>query len=316
MQDEHPFIIGLTYSNYTPSAGHIERLKSLVGRDNVVVAASEQHALELAPTLDVLLGHRYLRQMLPLAPKLRWVQTTAGGYDQLPFEQIKARGITLTRNTLNSEAIAHHALALTLALTRRLPYAFAAQQNGLWAKPWDMPPLPRTALVLGLGAIGSHIARLLRGMGLYVRGATRQPRPEQRAICDECLNMAEWRDALAVSDILVLALPLNAETEHCIGADELAMLPAHAVLINVARGGLVDEKALIRALSNAQIGGAALDHLDQPWAPEDPVWHTPNLIVTPKVSAYHPAMQPAFEAFAETQVSRYLHHEQLQHQVV
>lgn len=308
-------VLNLTYSNYTPSAGHIERLEALVGRGRVLLAESEQHALDLAPTVEVLLGHRYLSQMLPHAPQLRWIQTTAAGHDQLPFDQIRARGIILTRNTLNSDAIAHHALALTFALTRRLPRAFASQYAGVWSKPWDMLPLPRTALVLGLGAIGMRIARLLKGLGIYVRGTSRQPRVEQREVCDECLSMTNWRDALAVSDILVLALPLNAETQHCIGVNELTMLPAHAVLINVARGGLVDEKALLRALSNAQIGGAALDHIDQPWPPEDPAWRTPNLIITPKVSAYHPAMQSSFETFAEAQVSRYLHNQQLHDQV-
>lgn len=296
-------MITLMYSNYAPSDTHVARLRGLTGAP-VNVAASEGAALDHAPTTQIVLGHRYLRQLLPLATALRWVQTSAAGYDQLPWRELASRRIVLTRNPLNAEAIAQHVVALAWSLLRRIPQAVVAQRAGAWHAPFTMLPLPRTALVIGLGAIGGATARLLRGLGLRVRGTARSATAEQRAACDEFVR--DWRGALPASDIVVLALPLDAGTRGCIGAAELAALPSHAVLVNVARGALVDRAALLAALNEGRIGGAALDVLDPVPPPDDALWRTPNLLVTPKVAAYHPGMQATFEAFVEAQVERYL----------
>jgi len=299
-------VITLMYSNFAPSADHVRRLKELAGSGRVAVAASEDDALASAPSTQVVLGHRWLRQLLPHAPGLRWVQTTAAGYDQLPWLELARRGIALTRNPMNSASIAHHAVALAWALLRRLPDAVRAQSAGRWAAPFAMLPLPRTALVLGLGAIGMQVARLLRGLGLHVRGASNSGSSAQREACDEFVDAGHWREALRDTDILMLALPLDETTRGCIGARELAALPAHAVLVSIARDGIVDRFALLDALRSGRIGGAGLDALDPIPAADDPLWTTPNLLITPKVSAYHPDMQEKFEAFAELQTRRFL----------
>jgi phosphoglycerate dehydrogenase-like enzyme len=299
-------VITLMYSNFAPSAEHVHRLQELAGSANVAVAASEDSALAHAPSTQVVLGHRWLRQLLPHAPGLRWVQSSAAGYDQLPWAELARRGITLTRNPMNSASIAHHAVALAWALLRRLPDAVQAQSERRWAAPFAMLPLPRKALVLGLGAIGMQVARLLRGLGLHVRGTSNSGSTVQRDACDEFVAASHWRDALPDTDILVLALPLDETTRGCIGARELAALPAHAVLVNIARGGLVDRPALLEALRGGRIGGAGLDALDPIPATDDPLWTTPNLLITPKVSAYHPDMQRKFETFAELQTRRFL----------
>lgn len=299
-------MITLMYSNYVPSAEHVRRLEDIAGGRHVAVALSEADALAHAGSTEIVLGHRYLRQLLPHAPGLRWVQTTAAGFDQLPARELQQRGITLTRNPLNARSISHHALALAWALLRRLPLAMQAQSRGEWAAPFPMLPLPRTALVLGLGAIGAQVAMLLRGTGLYVRGADKSGTSAQRQACDELLDAGRWRDALAHTDILVLALPLDESTRRCIGERELALLPRHAIVVNVARAGLVDQAALVAALRAGAIGGAALDVLEPVPAADDPLWTTPNLLITPKVAAFHPGMQEDFEAFAEAQIRRFL----------
>jgi phosphoglycerate dehydrogenase-like enzyme len=299
-------VITLMYSNFAPSAEHMRRLQELAGSGRVAVAASEDDALACAPSTQVVLGHRWLRQMLPHAPGLRWVQTTAAGYDQLPWAELARRGIMLTRNPMNSASIAHHAVALAWASLRRLPDAVRALSAGHWAAPFAMLPLPRTALVLGLGAIGMEVSRLLRGLGLQVRGTSNSGSTAQREACDEFVDANHWREALRDTDILVLALPLDETTRGCIGARELAALPAHAVLVNIARDGLIDRTALLDALRSGRIGGAGLDVLDPIPATDDPLWMTPNLLITPKVSAYHPDMQKNFEAFAELQARRFL----------
>jgi len=299
-------VIMVMYSNYAPSVDHIRRLEEIARAGCVVVAGSEAEALAHAGSTQIVLGHRYLRQVLPQAPDLRWVQTTAAGFDQLPAPELHRRGITLTRNPLNARAISQHALALAWALLRRLPLAMQAQSRGEWAAPFPMLPLPRTALVLGLGTTCAHVAALLRGTGLHVRGTDKAGTRAQRQACDEFLDAGHWRDALAHTDILVLALPLDESTRECIGESELALLPRHAVVVNVARAGLVALPALVAALRAGRIGGAALDVLDPVPAVDDPLWTTPNLLMTPKVAAFHPGMQEDFEAFAEAQVRRFL----------
>lgn len=299
-------MITVMYSNYPPSAEHLRRLERLAGGAHVAVAHDAESAIAHAGTTQVVLGHRYLRQLLPHAPNLRWVQTTAGGFDQLPWKELAERGIVLTRNPLNARSIAHHAIALAWALLRRLPRAVEAQAAGHWAAPFPMLPLPRSALVVGLGAIGAETARLLRGLGLHVRGTARSGSALQRQSCDEFLAATHWRDALGDTDILVLALPLDASTRGCVGVRELAALPAHALVINVGRAGLVDQAALVDALRTERLGGVGLDVLDPVPAADDPLWRTPNLLITPKVSAYYPEMRSTFEPFAEAQLQRYL----------
>jgi phosphoglycerate dehydrogenase-like enzyme len=305
-------MITLMYSNFAPSAAHVDRLAALAGAERIAVATDEAGALAHAAQTRIVLGHRYLRQLLPHAPALRWVQSSAAGYDQLPWRDMAARDVTLTRNPMNSPAIAQHAIALAWALLRRLPDAVHAQARGEWAAPFAMLPLPRTALVLGLGAIGLETARRLRGLGLHVRGSANSGSSAQRDACDEFVAADRWRDTLRDTDIVVLALPLDATTRGCIGAAELAALPAHALVINVARGGLIDQPALVAALRSQRLGGAGLDVLDPVPAGDDPFWSTPNLLITPKVSAFHPGMQEKFEAFAEAQTRRFLAGEPLE----
>src|SRR5262249_15013765 len=149
------------------------------------------------------------------------------------------------------------------------------QSRGRWAEPFAMLPLPRTALVLGLGTIGSEIARLLRGLGLHVRGCARSATPAQRHACDEFVDSAHWRDLLGATDLLMLALPLDATTRGCIGTREFAAMPPHAIVVNVARDAVIERAALVAALREARIGAAALDVLDPVPPSDDPLWTTP-----------------------------------------
>lgn len=299
-------MITVMYSNYTPSPAHLARLEAMVGPGRVNVADSESTALTLAGETEIVLGHRYLRQILPEAHRLRWVQATSAGFDHLPWEILRERGILFSRNTRNSRAVAHHVLALIWSLLRRLPETMDAQRRHVWAAPPVMLPLPRTALVLGLGATGLCIVKLLRGLGLYVRGTSLSGTEAQRLGCDQFLSADIWRAYLPETDILVLAMPYTDSTRGCIGERELAALPDHAVLVNIARAGLLDLGALIAALQAGRLGGAALDVMDPRPEASAPVWDTPGLLLTPGVAAYHTDMQADFEAFAEAQVERYL----------
>ncbi|KAB2970741.1 NAD(P)-dependent oxidoreductase [Zoogloea sp.] len=299
-------MILLMTGNWSPSPEHLRRLEALAGPGRVVVAGDEAGAVRAAGGAEVVVGHRYLRQVLAHAPRLAWVQTSAAGVDQLPVAELARRGVVLTRNPLNAEAIALHALSLLLALVRRLPESLEAQRQGRWGAPPAMRALPRQVLLMGLGAIGQALAPRLRGLGIRVVGCARQGTPAQRALCDGFVAAPDWRDALPASEGLILAMPLDGQSAGMVDADALARLAPGALLINVARAGLVHPPALLEALESGRLGGAALDVLDPVPPPEAPLWRTPGLLITPKVAAYHPDMQRDFEAFTERQLSRYL----------
>lgn len=304
-------MILLMPGNWKPSAAHLDALGGMVGRARVVHAVQEQDALDAMADAEIVVGHRFLRQALPFAERLAWVQSSAAGVDHLPIEQLRQRRVLLTRNPVNSEAIALHVLALMLALVRRLPEAFESQRQSRWAAPFAMRELPRQVLVLGLGGIGQALGVRLRALGIRVLGCARANSDEQRRACDEFVPAAAWREVLGRVDAVVFALPLTDETRGMLGATEIDCLPSGALVINVARAGLLDMAALRAALRSGKLGGAALDVLDPVPEPGDPLWHEPGLIVTPKVAAYHPGMQRDFERFVELQMMKYLRGEPL-----
>lgn len=300
------------YSTFAPTAQHLATLRSLAGNEPVHVAENEADAIAHAPNARIVLGHRYLRQILPHVTRLEWVQSTAAGVDILQAPALLKQNVIVSRCPANSEAIAQHALALAWALQRRLPEYVQAQTAGHWLTPTRMAPLPRTALVLGLGSIGQQLARLLRGLGIHVRGTARTANPEKITSCDEYLSPDKWHGALPDTDLLFACLPLTDSTRQQLNRAALAQLPAHAVLVNLGRQGLLDLPALLDALQQGRLWGAALDGLDPIPPANSPVWQTPGLLITPKVSAHHPGMQANVEQFIEQQLSRYLHRRPLQ----
>lgn len=303
----------LMYSNGRPSQSHIEHLKRLQKDISVVVADSEDIAIKHAADTDVILGHRYLRQTLPHARNLKWVQSTAAGPHHLLSSDLRNVNPILTRCTAFSDVIAWHAFTLALTIVRRIPEAVKAQQQGIWHAPFNMISFPKTAMIFGVGCIGRELAMILRRNGMTVLGVTRKNSPNADAVCDElyCDNNS-WLDHLHRADLCFITLPLTNNTKRLFDATILRALPQHAVLINVGRGGVVDTDALVNILQEGHLGGAALDVVEPvPSSPSDPVWDVPRLLITPKVASFHPEHQKKLEAFIESQVKRYLNGEAL-----
>lgn len=294
------------YSNFPPSAAHLRRLEALGPDVQVRVAASEDDAIRHAPGSDVILGHRYLWQALPYTTRLRWVQSTAAGLDHVVCPDLFRLRPLLTRNPVFAGVVARHAHTLAWAVIRRVPEAVRAQAEGAWRRPLPMLGEPSSALILGMGGIGCEIGRLLRRDGIHVLGVARRASPDARAACDELVTTAEWRHRLSEMDLCFLALPLNPQTRDMLDEEALNALPPHAVVVNVGRGATMDITALCRSLDAGKLGGAALDVMEPVPPPDDPVWRTPGLLVTPKVASYHPTMQDELEAFIEGQVHLYL----------
>lgn len=303
----------LMYSNHHPSHGHIKRLQSKGLDLEVVVADSEIRAIEEAPSSDVIFGHRYLRQCLPHAIRLRWVQSSSGGIDHILCSELLSRPIFLTRTPIFGHIVARHAHTMAWALIRRVPDFLSLQVQKIWDPSFETLPFPRAAMILGFGYIGRELSKLLKGDGLKVWGVKRYLDDASRAFCDKLYDADSWQKLLPDVDLCFLTLPLNTGTkgifdEHC-----LRSLPPHAVLVNVGRGGTLDTQALIRVLRDGHLGGVGLDVVDpQPPSPGDPIWGTPRLLLTPYVAARYPGRPQVLEEFFEQQLARYLAGEPLE----
>ena len=306
----------IMYSNAPPSDRHLEHLAALAPGIALAVADNEDSAIDSAGDAEVILGHRYLRQCLPHATKLKWIQTTSAGIDHLDSPELLRRPITITRCPIFADVVAQHAYTLAWSLLRRIPEAVAAQLRGEWAQPFAMLPMPATAMILGMGEIGRALAGLLKQNGLRVLGVARQARPEASRLCDEIFTDNRWRNALPRVDLCFLALPLNQSTRGLFNDAALRALPKHAVIVNVGRGATLDSGALARVLGEGHLGGAALDVLDPlPNSPTDPIWSTPRLLITPKLAVHHPQRQEKLERYIEAQVARYVRGEPVQNQI-
>lgn len=224
------------------------------------------------------------------APDLKWLHVFNAGVDHPIYAEMLARGVRLTTSSgSTAEPIAQTAITGLLMLARNFPRWLAAQRKHGW-DPMRAPDFPRdlrgqTLLVLGVGQIGSEIARLARALGLHVIGIRRRPRRPEDPV-DELHPPARLPELLPRSDWLVIACPLTAETRRLVDAEMLAKLPRGARVINIARGEVADEPALIAALQSGHLAGAYLDVFEQePLAEDSPLWDMPNVFISPHNSA-------------------------------
>lgn len=236
---------------------------------------------------DPAFTRRYLGSALR-APNLRWMHLPNAGVDHPVFAQLLANGVRLTNSSgASAEPIAQTAIAGMLALARGFPDWWRAQQQHEWRPHAYVPQDLRgqTMLIVGLGAIGNEIARLARAFGLYVVGVRRSAeRPDDEA--QQVVTLQQLEAWLPRTDWLVLACPLTPETRGLVDARRLGRLPATARLINVARGAVVDEAALIAALQHGHLAGAYLDVVsEEPLPPDSPLWDLPQVILSPHDSS-------------------------------
>lgn len=238
---------------------------------------------------DVLVCSGLWRNDLPaIAPRLKFVQSASAGTDQYDREAFRAHGMRLASGQgVNANAVSEHAIALMLALLRRIPEARDNQAKRFWrgmmgdfAKREDEAG-GKTAVVVGLGRIGGRIARLCKALGMTVVGV-RQNVAGGAEGADEVHSFRDLNSVLPRADLLILACPLTDETRGLVNAAALAALKPTAQVINVARGRVVDEPAIVAALQEGRIAGAALDvTADEPLPAESPLWDMPNVLITP-----------------------------------
>ena len=226
-------------------------------------------------------------ELLDRAKNLRFIQSISAGTDQYGQEALRARGIRLaSAQGANERAVAEHALALMLALARQLPQARDNQARRHWRGMISDPALRedelsgKTLLIVGLGRIGSRLAAFARALGMHVIATKRKP-TEAAGGVDLVAGQDRLLELLPQADFVALTCPLTPETELLFGAAAFAAMKSSAFLVNVSRGRVVDEPALIDALQG-RIAGAALDCFwDEPLPEDSPLWTFANVLITP-----------------------------------
>jgi D-2-hydroxyacid dehydrogenase (NADP+) len=247
----------------------------------------EQSKAALAEAEVLLATGRVPADLLEGAERLRWYQVITAGVDRMAAEGLLQRGFTVTNvRGMAAPGMAEYVIAAMLMLAKGLHICIQDQQKHEWKFRFTGELTGKTLGIVGMGAIGRETARRARAFGMRIIATRRTvAEGEQDADCDEMLPYTRLGRVLSESDYVALCLPLTPETRQAIGREELALMKRSACLINVARGPVVDQEALIEALSEGRIAGAALDVFDpEPLPPDSPLWDMPNVIVTPHIS--------------------------------
>jgi phosphoglycerate dehydrogenase-like enzyme len=226
--------------------------------------------------------------LLDQTKRLRFIQSIGAGTDQFPRDELTRRGIRLaSARGVNARAVAEHAMALMLALSRRLPEARDNQQKRVWRgmigdlSQREDELAGKTLLVVGLGDIGGRLAQMAKAFDMRVIGLRRNP-AIGRGAADAVHAMDELNSLLPEADFVVLSCPLTAETKNLIDAEAFGRMKPTTHLVNVARGRVVEEAALIEALTARRIAGAGIDVTgEEPLAANSPLWTMEHVLITP-----------------------------------
>lgn len=285
-------------------ARDLERIREAAPGSRIVTISVEGLSDESLDDVEVLLrgplSPDAFDRILARAPRLAWVHSASAGVERVLTPSSRERGIVITNaRGVFSRPIAEYVMMMILSVSRRLPQLLELQRERTW-QPLEGAELRDITIgIVGLGSLGRAIGALASAFGCRVVATRRRfevgveqvgddhdPTAEvHHLMVDQILSPDRLPELLAESDFVVLAAPLTPETESMINAETLAQFKPGAWLINVARGRLVDERALLRALREGQLGGAVLDTFrEEPLPPSSPFYDLPNVIVTPHTS--------------------------------
>ena len=280
----------------TPKS-QVDRLRKRFPEISFRHALTDDEASVAIETTDIALASRLSGAMVERAPRLRWVHSTAAAVaNLLPLDEFAARGILVTNSRgIQAVPIAEHVMGGLLVLARRFNVMSDAQRDHRWiqneltrdAWPWSLQG--RKMTILGLGTIGQEVARRAHAFGISVTGIRRRLEQPAPPFVERMVGPDRLHDALPGCDVLVISAPFISGTDGLIGAREIALLNAGAIIINVARGKIVDEAALIAAIQSGHLGGAVLDVFErEPLDRASPLWGLPNVIISPHSAGVRP----------------------------
>jgi len=280
---------------------------------SVRIAATPSEAAGAIADAEILYAWKFPPHLYAKAGGLKWLQVMGAGVDWALVPELP-RSVQVTRAPgVFGPWMAEYVLGWCSWVTQRMKVYRDAQRQ----RRWDDHVLPdrlgdKTMAIVGLGDIGRDIARMARGLGMRVLGVSRRGRPVREAA--RVYPVAAMARALREADFVVLLLPLTAETRGIIGSDALAVMKSTAWLINIARGAVVNEAALLEALAQKRIAGAVLDVFDrEPLPPSHPLWRMDNVVVTPHISG--PSTPDAIAPVFNDNLARYLAGRSLRHVV-
>jgi len=283
-----PAVTRLSIHVYHGQAAHIcERVRAAADVDREVIALTDRDQLRAAiADVQVVFAPMPPRDGWADAGNLRLIQLMGAGVDQLLpspdlADHVEVAGV---RGVFAPE-VAEHAVGMMVALCRRVPELLELQKQHVFDQRSTQALHGKNVVVLGLGEIGRRIARVATALEMQVIGVSRRGQP--CADVHEVLPVEQLASALPRADYLVVAVPHTAQTDQLIDGNALSLLPPGAFVVNVARGGIVDEAALCGALASGGLAGAALDVFEEEPLPNtSSLWDTPNLIITPHMAGY------------------------------
>lgn len=272
---------------------HADLIRRVDERVKLSVPANQEQLAEVLPDAEVIFGRWLTADELQQAPNLRWIQLpSAGANSALEAGAAKSDIILTTSVGIHAIQISEYVLGMMLMFARRMHEYLESQRNNCWNRTRfsQIDELHgKTLGIVGLGAIGRGIARKAKAFDMTVLATKRTIDKTVLPDIDELLPADKLDDLLKRSDYVVLAVPLTSETTNLIGPHQLELMKPSAILINVARGPVVDEPALIDALREKKIAGAGLDTFTvEPLPKESPLWNMPNVIITPHMAGTSP----------------------------
>jgi phosphoglycerate dehydrogenase-like enzyme len=295
--------------------GELAQVRKLAPGLDVVVTRDRAEIERLLPHIEIAFGI-FPTDLVARAPKLKWFQQWSAGADWLLKDpEAAAKEFVLTSTSgVHAIPITEHVLAFMLAFARGFPAAFRNQAASLWPQrdPAVFELAGKTLLLVGVGHIGERIALLPDALGMHVLGVRRHQGQPAAGVA----RMGSLEGLLPEADFVVLTVPLTDETSHMIGAAELAAMKDSAYLINIGRGGTVDEDALVSALQAGSIAGAGLDVFEvEPLPADSPLWTMDNVLITSHYSGATPEYARRSFAIFIDNLARYERGEELRNVV-
>ena len=291
-----------------------ERLQAAFPQLRVVQLPDYTRVGEEITDADIFVGWSLRPEQIRSAKQLRWIHSTAAAVHQFMTPELRVSDIILTNcRDVHGPVVAEHALALILALAKRLPSAIRHQSRRHWGQQemWKECPRPRevagaTLTLVGIGGIGRELAQRAAALGMRVIAVREHPEKGSET-AHEVFGMHQLDEVLGRADYVVLAAPQTPRTQRLIDAGRLARMRPEAYLVNVSRGALIDEPALVAGLRERQIAGAALDVFDEePLPASSPFWELDNVLITPHTAAVTEKLWERHYAIVAENLRRFL----------
>lgn len=312
--------ITLLVTNYPFEPADVERLRAALGGDALLATRGMRgltDALSAHPETDVVCLYQAPENLLDLAPHLRWVALSSAGAEHAlrqAWTHAPHAPLITTANGVHATQISEYVLSAMLLWAKHWPTMLRMQEEHRWPDggfhAHDFMPrelADATLLIVGLGAIGRRVAQLGRAFGMRIIATRRSvAQGASDPDVDSLFPHDRLDEALAQADYFVLAVPSTPETQGLINAERLAHVKPGALLVNIARGAVVDEPALLAALHDGRLGGAALDVTAQePLPAESPLWTAPNIIISPHISGRSPRYSERLTTLLLDNIARY-----------